>query len=316
MKIQLCILAVLAFVSFGAIPVLAGQDAYYTCPMHSEIHGHKEGECPICSMELVTADSTNHMMIHDGSKNKMSAEKTDNSIALHVPDIIKLEKGKLVTLKVQLTKIQNNQPISINQLNEVHTQRFHALIIDQSMTDYHHVHPVQTNKKGEYSLTFTPKKSDDYRIWADVTPAATGKQEYARADLKANQRKSEAVSKKLNNTAVVDGLTFKISFDAPLQSGQVTMGKLRVEKDGKPFNRLEPIMGAYAHIVGFNEDLKTVAHIHPMGEEPTVKSQRGGPDLEFHIEPAKPGFTKMFAQIRVNGKDIFAPFGLLVTGKK
>ena len=31
--------------------------------------------------------------------------------------IIKLEKGKLVTLKVQLTKIQNNQPISINQLN-------------------------------------------------------------------------------------------------------------------------------------------------------------------------------------------------------
>ena len=133
MKIQLCILAVLAFVSFGAIPVLAGQDAYYTCPMHSEIHGHKEGECPICSMELVTADSTNHMMIHDGSKNKMSAEKTDNSIALHVPDIIKLEKGKLVTLKVQLTKIQNNQPISINQLNEVHTQRFHALIIDPSI---------------------------------------------------------------------------------------------------------------------------------------------------------------------------------------
>ena len=90
------------------------------------------------------------------------------------------------------------------------------------------------------------------------------------------------------------------------------MGKITVSKDGKPFTQLEPVMGAYAHIVGFSEDRKTVVHIHPMGEEPMNASDRGGPELSFHIEPGKSGFNKLFAQVRVDGKDVFAPFGIIV----
>lgn len=216
MKIQLCIFIILAFVSFRGVPVFAGQGIDYICPMHSQIHGHKGEKCPICGMELIAADSTNHMIMPGNSKNKLSAKKMKNSIILHVSNNIKLEKGKSVTLKVQLATVENDEPISINQLNEVHTQRFHALIIDQSLTDYHHVHPVETNKKGEYSLTFIPEKSGDYRIWADVTPAATGKQEYIMADLKASSGKPEAISRKLSNSATVNNLTFRITFDGML----------------------------------------------------------------------------------------------------
>ena len=50
----------------------------------------------------------------------------------------------------------------------------------------------------------------------------------------------------------------------------------------------------------------------PMGKEPESDSERGGPQLEFHIEPESSGFIKLFAQIKINGKDIFAPFGLMV----
>jgi hypothetical protein len=90
------------------------------------------------------------------------------------------------------------------------------------------------------------------------------------------------------------------------------MGNVTITKDGKPFTQLEPVMAAFAHIVGFSEDRKTVVHIHPMGIEPTKESDRDGPTLQFHIEPNKAGFTKMFVQVRVNGKDVFAPFGVMV----
>ncbi|HEY0891980.1 MAG TPA: heavy metal-binding domain-containing protein [Cellvibrio sp.] len=313
MKLRIYVFAILALFCLGTLPAIAGQGADYLCPMHTQVHGYQGEKCPICGMELVAAKPGQPE--HDHFKAPPSVMKISNSVILHVPAGVMLKKGKPVTIKVQLASVDSNQPISTYQLKEVHTQRFHALIIDKSLSDYHHVHPVETSKKGEYSLSFTPQKSGDYRMWADVTPTATDKQEYVIGDLNV-QGQSEAVSKKLNDSVTVDGLTFKLSFDGPLQAGQATMGMLRVMKDDKPFNQLEPIMGAYAHIVGFNEDFKTVAHIHPMGKEPTDAKQRGGPDLEFHIEPSKPGFTKLFAQIRVNSKEIFAPFGLMVEKAK
>jgi hypothetical protein len=71
-------------------------------------------------------------------------------------------------------------------------------------------------------------------------------------------------------------------------------------------------MGAYAHIVGIADDFETIAHVHPLGAEPTSPEQRGGPDFDFHVEPAKPGFLKLFAQVRVDGRDVFLPFGVTV----
>ena len=29
------------------------EGAYYTCPMHSDIHEHRPGKCPVCGMDLV-----------------------------------------------------------------------------------------------------------------------------------------------------------------------------------------------------------------------------------------------------------------------
>lgn len=66
-----------------------------------------------------------------------------------------------------------------------------------------------------------------------------------------------------------------------------------------------------AHIVGFADDYRSVLHVHPMGVR-ADPSERGGPRLDFHIEPAKPGFVKLFAQVRIGGKDLFAPFGMVV----
>jgi Cu(I)/Ag(I) efflux system membrane fusion protein len=29
------------------------ENAYYTCPMHPQIHEHVPGKCPICGMDLI-----------------------------------------------------------------------------------------------------------------------------------------------------------------------------------------------------------------------------------------------------------------------
>ena len=60
------------------------------------------------------------------------------------------------------------------------------------------------------------------------------------------------------------------------------------------------------------DDFRTVTHVHPMGKEPTNAGDRGGPELMFHLEPSKPGFVKLFAQVKVGGKEIFVPFGVMV----
>lgn len=38
--------------------VVVEQKVHYTCPMHSHIHTEKEGECPICGMDLVIKKSS------------------------------------------------------------------------------------------------------------------------------------------------------------------------------------------------------------------------------------------------------------------
>ena len=87
---------------------------------------------------------------------------------------------------------------------------------------------------------------------------------------------------------------------------------MSISKDGKPVDFLEPVMGAFAHMVGFYEDYETIAHIHPMEKEPTENTERGGPILRFHIEPEQSGHLKLFAQVQINGKQVYAPFSISV----
>ncbi len=294
----------LALISFN-MPAFAAEGGY-VCPMHSQIRGEKGAKCTICGMMLEPAKGgETHMKGMDMSTPAIG------TIKVTVVSPHSLESGKANDVTVKLADL-TGKPVTFQQLKTAHTKKFHALIIDETLSDYNHIHPVETKTPGEYSFSFTPKKNGNYRLWADLLPITTGKQEYAITDLKGTKASTGVIDKTVNNTSTVDGLTFKLSFESPLKTGKAVMGKVMVTKDGKPFAQLEPIMAAYAHIVGFNEDRKTVVHIHPMGKEPMKEADRGGPELEFHIEPNKSGFTKLFVQIRVDGKDIFAPFGVMI----
>lgn len=268
------------------------------------------------ALELVKAQyskddlsSTEDHMDHEmGPTNNLSSSGITFVIK---PSTGPLKIGDKAEVIMQFKK-QNGSLILLNDLKEVHTKKIHLLIIDSSLTDYHHVHPTVATNSGEFQFSFIPKKPGFYRVWADITPVTTDQEEYLISDLAAETKGEPITDRKPNFVAKVDDLTLNLSFDKnPLKVGQPALGKLKIVNDkGEVFSQLEPVMGAYAHLVGFSEDYQTIAHIHPMGTEPTKATDRGTGELTFHLVPKKPGLIRLFAQIRIKGEDKFAAFTL------
>jgi len=204
-----------------------------------------------------------------------------------------------------------DQGVDLNQLEEVHTRKIHLLIVDGTLTDYHHVHPTATKVAGEYHVSFVPKKNA-YRIWIDITPKASGKQTFLTVDL-GDFEKTIAPVKTVSQDSTVGGYAFRLNLKDSLRVGQPAMATVDVtDQAGKPVTTLQPVMGAFAHVVGFSEDVRTIAHIHPMGLEPKTQQERGGPTLSFRLEPKTSGFLKLFVQTRIGDQDLFAPLGVMV----
>jgi hypothetical protein len=226
-----------------------------------------------------------------------------------------LEVGRKADVKIRISR-NDGRPVLFDDLLVVHTQRIHLLIEDHSLGDYHHVHPKPTGTPGEYGFTFTPERPGSYRIWADVVPGWSSIQEYLITDIESQRTGGLIEDRETTRRATIDGLTFELSFypqDKPLRVGESVVGRITVKgPDGAAFTQLEPIMGAFAHLVGFSEDGRTVVHIHPMGNEPTRPADRGGPTLEFKYYPVVAGFTRLYCQVSIGGESKFAPFGLNV----
>lgn len=204
------------------------------------------------------------------------------------------------------------KPVDVSQFEVVHTQPVHLLIIEPGLSDYHHEHPVQ-KATGQYAFRFTPQTACSYRMWADVQLKGSY-QHYIPVELKGAEDCKEPIDKTVNLEASSQGYDFKLELEGDLKAGEAVFTNMSIAKDGKPVDFLEPVMGAFAHMVGFYEDYQSIAHIHPMGKEPTEEVERGGPTLRFHIEPEQAGYLKLFAQVQIDGKQVFAPFGMMVKG--
>jgi hypothetical protein len=278
----------------------------FRCPMHPEVIGKKNDLCPKCGMPLDTLARLSPFVLPAGA--------TPARIIKATVDTDKpLQVGVKAQAHLYLTTLLG-QPVLPTDLREVHTQKIHLLIVDQSLSDYHHEHPEPGKTSGEYAFSFTPQKPGPYRVWVDVQPYLTGIQEYAAAEMAAPTTGERLMDTAENLTASADGLRYRLSFESPsIKAGESITGKLLITReDGTPMKDLQPIMGAFAHLVAFHADGKTVLHIHPKGTRQLTPNDRGGPGLEFQFYSPKAGFFRLFSQTQVAGEQKFARFGLLV----
>jgi hypothetical protein len=289
---------------FSSNDLAAAQAAAYrfTCPMHPDTVGGPGDTCPKCGMAL---DQMIRILPNDYD--------LPNAIHATIRTDTRLTVGQPVTAKLRLLR-PDDEGVLLSDLIETHTKKIHLLIIDHSLTDYHHEHPQPTEVPGEYVFTFTPQKPGPYRVWADLRPYPLGLQEYVIADIPADTAPRPATNQTLSTQSTVDGLNYELFLDQPtIHVAKPVRARLRITtREGKPFTALEPIMATFAHIVGFNEDFHTVLHIHPNGAPVLDANARGGPELEFQIYALQPGFVRLFAQVQVGGQSHFAPFGIEV----
>lgn len=278
----------------------------YRCPMHPEVVGKEGAVCPKCGMALSSLVRLN--------PDSLNVRITRNIIKSRVEVEAPLRVGVEIKAHLILTSLQNGEPITLDQLREVHTRKIHLLINDGSLIDYHHVHPMPSAIPGRYDFSFTPAKPGPYRVWADLQPIATDIQEYALALIRADTPAEPLVQDPDRLTTTLNGLQYALSFDRPLKSGEPARGTLHItQADGAGFTQLETVMGTFAHIVGFRDDRTTALHIHPeIAGPPPKEEDRGGPDLYFRFYAAKPGFYRLFAQIQRHGEQEFPSFTINV----
>jgi hypothetical protein len=277
------------------------------CPMHRDVVGKPNGKCPKCGMELDQPIRI-PLMFSGGGVPAL------HTVSASIQTDASLEVGKEVKGTLRLKQI-TGAPVLITDLRVVHTERIHLLIIDPSLTDYHHVHPRPTAVPGAFEFSFTPTKPGTYRAFADLRTTLTGFQEYAQAEIPATTPGLPLTDKTVKLRAEVEGLRYVLTLDKPrVTVGTPVRAKLRVtDLKGKPFKQLEPIMATFAHLVAFNEDGKTVLHIHPKMAKLPAPEDRGGPELEVQLFVETPGFYRLFAQVQIGGVSKFVPFGLNVT---
>jgi hypothetical protein len=275
----------------------------WSCPMHQELMKTAAGNCPICGMPLEPIYVTQPQLTQAPI---IRAEVVANS---------PLEVGKRADLRIRLLFYDGDQPVRLSDLEETHTRKIHLLISDITETDYHHEHPEPVGD-GEYALSFTPQRPDTYRVWADLLPVRTHVQQYSVTDIPSSTpRQGEwPRNEPENRHAEIDGYKFDLSFEKELIHERDTVaGKLRVtQPDGQPCNKLGVVMGAFGHFVGFGDDHLTVLHLHPVGPLITDPETHGGPELPFYFRSNKTGLIRLFAQVKIQGKDFFPRFVLRV----
>lgn len=254
-----------------------------------------------------------------GSPQFAPVDRVASPVTLTLEPAEPVRAGEPVLVRARLTTA-SGKPVTDEDLLVVHTRKLHLLIVDATLEDYQHEHPEAAGEGDAFAFTFTPRRAGRYRVFADFMPRATGRSLYAGATLEvaAPAGAPTVVAAAPETTeqleSHVSGIRFRLSSDTwPLRLNQTANLVLTVAReDGSP-PELEEIMGAPAHVVAFDAACSGFAHLHPAPPSPALAARtEAGRRLAFTVNLPNPGYYRLWAQVQVDGREIFAPFGLRV----
>lgn len=281
----------------------------YQCRTHTDIVSQTDGtRCKLCDAPLIVRRIP-YSFIY--------VETAQPTTKLSLLSDSPLVAGSKTEVRIRLQTLAGTAVIP-GDLIIMHAHPVHLYVADAQFGDFHHVQPAATETPGDYVFTFTPGTSGPHRLWADVVPVSTGLQEQPFADIGGQFAPStpESASNKLTGEA--GGLLFHVALargvGGQVRARQIQYLKLTVTDAARqPITRLEPLMNAYAHLVGIYEDGQTVIRLHPIGGDILRDDVRGGPALGFKIFPPKTGFIRFHCEVKVDGKTLAAPLAIQVT---
>lgn len=202
------------------------------------------------------------------------------------------------------------KPIGENDLLISHTRKLHLLIVDETLEDYQHVHPEPGETPGDWRFRFKPLHSGPYRVFADFMPMATGRGLYSSTDVNVSagpQMKAAPSSRSLVQDR--GALRFELQTGS-IKAGQAADLVFQVARtDGRPVG-LRPVMDAFAHLVAFDIQRSGFAHLHPLETDLSRPPDVAGPRLSFRVTIPNPGRYVIWAQMNIDGEEVFVPFSV------
>lgn len=224
--------------------------------------------------------------------------------------------GRPVSARLTL-RTAKGKAVAPEDLQVVHTRRLHLLIVDPTLTDYQHVHPEPSRPKGEWTFSFTPRESGAYRVFGDFTPAATTRGLYASAEMNvgpadataARSGPEAAADAGPKSTVERDGVRFSLTPSMqPIRTGRPIDLKFSLSRTDGAAVPLEPVMGAFAHLVAFDETRSGFAHLHPTEMDLVKPPDATRPELNFKLTIPRAGRYVIWAQVKIAGREVFVPF--------
>ena len=209
-------------------------------------------------------------------------------------------------------KTSTGKPVGPVDLLVSHTRKLHLLIADPTLQDYQHIHPEAGAQPGEWTFAFTPHLAGRYRVFADFTPVATARSLYASAELPV---KGDVATNThiLSWEAEVEGYRFQLRpAVTPIAARRMADLTLTVTRGDGGRVPMEPVMGAYAHLVAFDAALGGFAHLHPKETDLGKPPDPVRPTLTFRITIPNGGRYVIWAQVKLAGREVFVPFSFEV----
>lgn len=268
---------------------------------------------------LPTGSNLNHMDFRMEGKGALEFCDPANPqfipvVAVRSPVVVTLQADREPAREQELRftlklATASGKPVAPEDLIVAHTRKLHLLIVDPTLNDYQHVHPEPGRRAGEWVFTLTPQRAGTYRVFADFTPAATQRGLYASADFTVPGPVATVV-REPNATAQAARFNFELVTPPLFQAGKVADLKFRIESQGrdKVPVPLQPVMGAFAHLVAFDEARSGFAHLHPNETDLSRPPDALRPELNFKITIPSPGRYVIWAQVNLGGGEVFVPF--------
>jgi hypothetical protein len=231
-------------------------------------------------------------------------------VTLSVATAVPASAGQDVRATLTLTTF-SGKPIAPEDLQVVQTKRMHLLIVDPSLDDYQHVHPVPGRRPGEWDFSFRPRFGGAYRIFADFTPVATNRGLYSEAEMAVGGAPNPAApgSQAPAWSANEGGYGFTLSpASLPVRAGVPATFTLSVARPDGAAVPLLPVMNAFAHLVAFDVGRSGFAHIHPDQTDVSRLPDRIRPTFTFRVTIPTAGRYVIWSQVNLGGTETFAPF--------
>ncbi|MGY1792903.1 hypothetical protein ACI796_02815 [Geodermatophilus sp. SYSU D00525] len=168
----------------------------------------------------------------------------------------------------------------------VHEQDLHLVVVRRDLTGYQHVHP-ELSPDGTWTTTVALEPGS-WRVLADATPTALGRDVVLGADLAVGGAWEPTPLPAPAATAEVDGYT--VTLDGDLVAGEESEVVLTVSRDGVPVTDLQPYLGARGHLVALRAGDLGYLHVHPTGDS--------GGQVRFAVQVPAAGGHRLFLDFR------------------